>query len=143
MVFPNPVDWSFKAVLKRPIDGPINSNLTILRTLGGLQLPIRCYLMNGQWVGSCVYPDLCNSIMYVTNLDQSSCPANFVANGVNCECPFNLPAGQIELRDIIQTYSPVFLNNAWLLNGDYKIKIVANDSRGYLFCLNLGFTIKS
>lgn len=108
-----------------------------------MQLPIRCYLTNGQWVGSCVYPDLCNSIMYVTNLNKDNCPSNFIANGVDCQCPFNLPSGIIELRDVIQTYSPAFLTNSWLLSGDYKIKIEASDSRGFFFCLSLGFTIKS
>ncbi|CAF0814879.1 unnamed protein product [Brachionus calyciflorus] len=143
MIFPDPVDWKFKAFLKRPIDGPIVSNVTITRSITGITLPIRCYLVNGQWVGSCVYPDLCKSIMYVTNLDSSNCPSNFQSNGVNCECPFNLQSGLIELQDVIQTYSPVFLANSWLINGDYKIKISASDSRGYFFCLNLGFTIKS
>lgn len=143
MVFPDPVMWKFKALLKRPIDGPIKSDVTIVRTVVGLSLPIRCYLVNGDYVGSCTFPDLCKSIMYITNLNQQNCPQNFKDNGIDCTCPFKIPAKFLELQDEIPTYSPAFLTNTWLLKGDYTIKVNGSDSRGHLFCLNLGFTVVS
>lgn len=143
MIFPNPVNWKFKAELKRPIDGAVQSTVTIVRTVSGLNIPIRCFLVNGESVGSCVFPDLCKSIMYITNLNKENCPANFKANGINCECPFNIPAKLLELEDSIPTYSPAFVSNPWILNGDFKIRVKAIDLKGALFCLDLAFTIKS
>ncbi len=127
--------------LKRPIDGPLKSNITIVRTVSGLSLPIRCYIVNGQLTGSCVYNDLCASIMYVLDLDQTDCPNNFIQNGIDCTCPFNLPSGILEIEEQLPTYSPAFLTNSWLLKGDYNLRVEASDKRGFFFCVTLGFTL--
>ena len=134
-MFPNSFEWDFDANLKRQIDGPLKSNITIVRKVLGLNLPIRCFLVNGEYAGSCVYPDLCKSLMYILNLNKDTCPESFKQNGVDCTCPFNLNPGKLNLVDIIQTYSPVFLNNSWLVLGDYSIRADVSDKRGHFFCL--------
>ena len=141
VIFPHPFVWKLDGKLKRPIDGPLKSNVSIVRKVLGLNLPIRCLLINGEYAGSCVYPDLCKSLMYIMNLNKDNCPESFKANGVDCTCPFNLKAGDITLEDTIQTYSPVFLDNSWLVVGDYTIRAEISDSRGHFFCLEISFTL--
>jgi hypothetical protein len=81
MIFPEPAKWTFKVNLKRPVDGPLKSDIRIVRTIAGLDLPIKCWLVLGEQVGSCVYNDLCESILYILNLNKNNCPANFIENG--------------------------------------------------------------
>ncbi len=104
-------------------------------------MPIKCLLVNGDYVGSCNYHDFCTSFLYILNINKENCPQNFKENGIDCTCPFNLNAGLIELEEIIETYSPVFLTNPWLVKGDYKIRVESRDSRGHFFCLQLAFTL--
>ena len=112
-----------------------------MRTVAGLNLPIRCLLINGNYAGSCVYPDFCESFMYILNLNKDNCPPGFKSIGIDCTCPFKIPASHISLEETIETYSPVFLNNQWLVVGDYLIKADISDKNGHLFCATIGFTL--
>ncbi|CAF1180594.1 unnamed protein product [Didymodactylos carnosus] len=50
---------TFKAHTTRPIKGVLRTKLDIMRTVSGIPLPVRCYIVDGKEVGSCTYPDLC------------------------------------------------------------------------------------
>lgn len=113
------------------------------RTVMGLVLPIRCYLVDGSYTGSCVYNDLCTGIMYILNLNAGNCPDSFKQSGIDCTCPFRVSVGRLQLVDDISTYSPVFLGNSWLVKGDYKIRVDASDRWGHFFCLEVKFTLSS
>ena len=109
--------------------------------MSGLDLPIKCFLVLGDKVGSCNYPDFCTSFLYILNINKDNCPQNFKDNGIDCTCPFILPSGIIELEEILESYSPAFLTNPWMVKGDYKIRVESRDSRGHFFCLNIAFTL--
>jgi hypothetical protein len=47
---------NLKMQLKRDLSGNLKTTLTIVRTVSGIALPIRCYLAAGIEVGSCTYP---------------------------------------------------------------------------------------
>jgi len=80
--------------------------------------------------------------MYILNLSKNNCTQGFKDVGIDCTCPFKIPASDnFKFEEIIETYSPVFLNNPWLVVGDYLIKAEVSDSRGYFFCATIGFTL--
>jgi hypothetical protein len=39
----------------RTISGKVRSDVKILRTVSGLTLDVKCFLVNGNQVGSCIY----------------------------------------------------------------------------------------
>ena len=47
---------------RQVIKGVIKADVKIIKKIGGLTLPVNCYLSNGTYIGSCVYNDLCGLI---------------------------------------------------------------------------------
>ena len=64
------------------IKGVVKADINIVRSFSGLNLRINCYLVDGNYVGSCVYNDLCTVVKSVLSLDQNNCPASLVSNGI-------------------------------------------------------------
>lgn len=81
----------------RAIKGNVRSDVKILRTVTGVTLPVSCYLVNGNQVGSCVYNDLCGLLNSVLGYNESNCPQNLIDNNINCKCPFDIPARSLSI----------------------------------------------
>ena len=71
----------FTAQNSEIIKGVVKGDINIVRSVSGLNLKISCYLVDGTYVGSCIYNDLCGVIKSVLNLDPTNCPASLVSNG--------------------------------------------------------------
>ena len=63
------------------IKGVVKGDINIIRTLSGLNLKISCYLVDGNYLGSCIYNDLCAFIKNALSLDATNCPAYLVSYG--------------------------------------------------------------
>ena len=64
----------------RAITGVVKADINIVRTVSGLNLKISCYLVDGNYVGSCVYNDLCAVLKSVLDLSPTNCPQSLVDN---------------------------------------------------------------
>ncbi len=58
--------------------------MDIVRSVNGIKLPIRCYIAQGVYVGSCTYDDVC--VILQTLLPDfkpgATCPADLAAFGI-------------------------------------------------------------
>ena len=70
---PGPMPFILSGRVKREIRGVVKSDFKIIRTVSGIALPIRCYLVNGNYIGSCVYPDLCLMLKNYFNFEPNNC----------------------------------------------------------------------
>ena len=66
--FPDEINWKFSAYFNRATQGPLRAKVKIVRKIVGINLPIRCFIVNGSQVGSCDFPDLCKGLLYIMNL---------------------------------------------------------------------------
>lgn len=94
---PGPMPFILSGKSLREIKGAVKSTVTIRRTVTGITLPITCYLVDGNYVGSCTYQDLCQLMKSVLGYDESNCPQNLVQNSIDCTCPFKLPARDLDI----------------------------------------------
>ena len=74
---------------RQQINGLVKADIKLIRIINGLTLPVDCYLMDGTYVGSCSYNDLCAFTNFIFNLNQSKCPEFLINNGFDCTCPYN------------------------------------------------------
>ena len=128
----------------RDLIGPWPGTISVIRTVSGISLPVRCFLADGHYVGSCTYDDLCDiireSFRYFENvcLDEDD-------DEPYCVCPFNIPAS---LPGVTTSYLPYSLPEfsetifSYLATGDFDVTIEFDDSVGYVGCLNLKFSTK-
>ena len=114
----------------------------MVRIVGGLTLPVQCYLINGTYVGSCVYADLCSLIKSFFELDETNCPQNLVDNGFGCKCPFDFPITQLNLNQIVQLPSAAGTLASFLAAGDFDFTIKTTIVTANILCLNLKFATK-
>ncbi len=82
----------------RVIKGAVKSDVKIKRTVSGLTLDVNCYLVNGNYVGSCNYNDLCLLLNSVLSLTPANCPQSLKDNGIDCTCPFNLSVRTLDIN---------------------------------------------
>ena len=117
----------------RNINGIVKSSFNIIRTVAGLSIPVRCFLVDNTFIGSCTYNDTCTTWINTTGWNPNNCPAIFLNAGINCRCPFNLPAGpldetfSIEIQDLSQN-----LILSFMASGDFDVKLSMSDSVGFL-----------
>ncbi len=104
-------------------------SLNIIRTVSGITLPVRCYIVNGVNVGSCTYPDLCEFLQSIlTEFGPDNCPAPLVQVGIDCTCPFKLPPQRIDVVDL-----PLNLPDAtqtaatFLASGNFNLTVLVNE----------------
>lgn len=128
----------------RGINGIVKSDFSIIRTIAGLALPVRCYIVDNTYVGSCSYADTCTTwLNAIGGFDPSNCPEVLVNAGIDCVCPFKVPAGNVNsvgslnVTDLSQNKYISFFST-----GDFDLKLTLNDQVGYLGCVNLKFTMK-
>lgn len=125
----------------RGLKGTLRTDLNIIRTISGLALPVRCYLVEDTWMGSCTYYDFCNT--FIGFLDPNDCPQSFIDAGISCSCPLDIPEGSVDLFYNLDV--PDFSQNrllSFISIGDFDVKLVLNDPVGYFGCINLKFTMK-
>lgn len=79
--------------------------------------------------------------MYVANFSPWNCPPELKAAGIDCSCPFNLPAGLIDIHTTFETDTPAFMDSAFLVRGFYRLRVESSDPIGYWFCLDMEFNI--
>lgn len=61
-------------------------------------MPVNCYLVNGNQVGSCVYTDICTLFNKILGYNESNCPQNLIDNDIFCKCPFKIPARTLNIN---------------------------------------------
>jgi hypothetical protein len=142
------IKFELKANLLRQIKGPLKTSVSMNRMIASMNLPVKCYLINGVYVGSCQYDDLCTfvralatkpEVKYVlTSLfksffdfddDTLRCPIESKLDPVNISQDIDLP-------DFSKTALSVFMS------GDYKVNVEINDSIGSVGCWTFFYTIK-
>lgn len=95
--------WKLNATLGRDVTEKLATDVQIIRTVLGINLPIRCFISNGAYFGSCSFPDLCGSMMTLLGVGPSNCPPDFMQMGIDCKCPFQLKKGPFILDAVIPT----------------------------------------
>ena len=64
--------------------------------------------------------------------------------GIDCNCPFNIPAGQITIRDEKLVLPDAQATIAsFMATGDFDIQLDTYDAVGPYASLTIGFTVKS
>jgi len=126
------------------ISGKLKSVVNIIRTVSGLPLPIRCYLNNGNYVGSCTYDDLCELLNKVLNVGPANCPASLVNGGLDCKCPYTIAKDRF--LDVFDGFDiPDFAGSPvdWLASGDFNVDVNVTDTttQPRVLCMNLKFSM--
>jgi hypothetical protein len=123
----------------------IRTVLKIIRTVSGIALPVKCYKIDGVDVGSCDYKDLCLVLKKVLpQFKPDSCPAPMAQYGIDCNCPFNIPAGRIVIENerLILPDAQATIAN-FMATGDFTIQLDTYDTVGAYASLIIRFTVKA
>ncbi|CAF1263111.1 unnamed protein product [Adineta ricciae] len=120
---------SFAASTTEFIKGVIKADLKIVRTVSGIKLPISCYIVEGEKVGSCSYPDLCALMKRLAPM-ENGCPANLLEHNIDCECPVDITTKNIDIEiDVTIPKAPEAAS--WLSVGDFDVNIKATVDDGH------------
>lgn len=102
-------------------------------------------MINGVYVGSCAYDDLCSIFKTHLELTPESCTEFFNNLGYDCSCPFRLYDSQIDLDSSIDlpdlSTSSNFIFSAFS-TGDFDITINLYDYVGFYTCINVKYSIR-
>jgi hypothetical protein len=150
IVLPGPMNLILDAKNRQIIKGQVKADVNILRTIGGIQLKVSCWINNGTNVGSCVYPDFCAYIKTIFNLNENNCPQHLINNDIPCTCPFNLPIRDVNINQSFESseLTSFWVNNPWniydgiLSTGDFDVTIKLTIGTTNILCLNTKFTLK-
>lgn len=116
-------------------------NVNMVRTISGLSLPVRCFLVDYfnlpslSYIGSCNYTDAC--VAWRNYYDM------IFGEELQSQCPFNTPPQFIDLIKSINI--PDLSQNKYmnfLAFGDFDLKLTFQDSVGFFGCFNFKFTMK-
>jgi hypothetical protein len=102
---PNPLEnpsdatLSLNVKLNRNVQGILRGEIDIVRLVGGIKLPVKCYIADGVSVGSCKYADVCKFIKDVapSAFNKDQCPPDLAKYGIDCECPFRITSSELVL----------------------------------------------
>lgn len=131
--------------ITRAISGKVKTSMNIVRSIVGLTLPFRCFYIDTiGYIGSCDYDDICEWFTGLIGYDGTNCPAGGAQFGIDCSCPFNIPAQSVDVDSTmdIPDFSSLAGGLLSFLNGDYTITVNASDDNGFLGCLNTKITLK-
>jgi hypothetical protein len=108
-------------------------------------------------VGSCSYSDFCRDIVQnVCDINTSNCPPELAQFGIDCNCPFDIPAQIVDELfelDILDMYyvegigeihhlCPFFFHGFGVTQGDFDVKvIVTDDSNQHVACFRFLYTV--
>ncbi|CAF0893114.1 unnamed protein product [Rotaria sordida] len=134
-------------MIKRPIK-TFKLSVDILRTVSGIRLPVRCYIVDGLPVGSCNYTadEMCKLIsnwwpktfgLYLTSLVSTILGNN--CNGFLREIPINQIVTYNEILELPNLSGSIL---SFLMSGDFDVKIVAMEQNIKIFCGTFKYTIK-
>jgi hypothetical protein len=104
------------------------------------------YLINGEYFGSCDYPDLCKALQfYFSNAFDETCSHYewLTGNDNACNCPFNIGEGVVDLTGIHFDIPDFTMTTfSFLSNGDFDVKLNSSDSLGSIANIQFQFTMK-
>jgi hypothetical protein len=140
ILHPAPGKLSFAVAANEPIKGVIKAELKIVRKVSGISLPIRCYVIEGEHVGSCVYPDLCALMKRIAPYEQGECPPDLAQYGIDCNCPVNINKTDLDVElDLTLPKAPEAVS--WISVGDFDVKLTA-DVGNLHACYDIKFAVK-
>jgi hypothetical protein len=127
----------------------LETKLDIVRKVSGIALPVRCYLVNGNSVGSCTYPSLCKLLQdLLPEFRPETCSPTLTPFGIDCRCPFNIPTQDLKLvNELLNIPDASQTAASFLATGDFNITVIARDTDNLSApqpygCGNIGFTVK-
>ena len=137
------------------IQGRIPTQVDVIRAVGGLTLPLRCTIVNGLALGSCSYADFWKDVVQdICGFNASNCPPELTDWGIDCNCPFNIPAQTIDESSSFHIpdlnyemmcpffFIPTLFGGISTANGDFDVKISINNSANqHVACFRFLFTI--
>ena len=144
MTYPGEHVADFRAVVQRKIDGALPATFNMIRTVAGLSLPVRCFVMQGISVGSCSYTDLCKDVFRdILGNTPENCPPEFEEWGIGCTCPFYLPVQTIEDNILFNTGNTDDAAISFFFGtGDYELTVTINNNRGeHVACFKFLYSI--
>ena len=120
------------------------TTIDIIRTVAGLALPVRCVLVQGLYVGSCSYTDLCkNLINEIAGITADNCLPDLADWGIDCNCPFNIPIEIVEGSHTIEIEDLSTSIASFMANGDFDITVKVNDSsNAHVACFRFFLTVQ-
>ena len=127
------------------IQGRLPIQIDLIRSVAGLALPVRCAISNtGLAVGSCSYGDFCKDIVQdMCGFTASNCPPELADYGIDCNCPFNIPAQTIDPP--AQTFDIPNLSTSVVsvfANGDFEFRITVNNAANqHIACFRFLYTL--
>lgn len=113
------------ANVARPITGKLTTNVTMIRTVAGLTLPVRCTILSGISVGSCIYDDLCEFVRTLSTRPDM----NFVYTSLfqtffdNSMCPIKAEIQERNFEDIIDLPDPSTSIAGFIMTGDFNLTV--------------------
>jgi len=140
ILHPAPGKISISIQANENIKGVIKADLNIVRKVSGIALPVRCYVVNGENVGSCSYPDLCALIKRILPYEQNDCPTDLLQHGIDCNCPVNINKTDLDIEmDINLPKAPEAIS--WLSVGDFDVTLTATVGNLHA-CYDIKFAVK-
>ena len=133
----------YEAESLRQISGRLPATFNIIRTIGGLSLPVGCIALDdGANIGSCSYSDICKDFTQgVFGLNETNCPPELAEWGIDCTCPFDLP---IQLADGSLTFQLDIPNDLSFIfgPGDYDLTVTVNNAANqHIGCFRFKFSM--
>ncbi|CAF1380425.1 unnamed protein product [Didymodactylos carnosus] len=127
------------------LEGVLRTKLDIMRTVSGIALPVRCYIVDGKEVGSCTYPDLCALIKELSDtFTLESCAEELKPLGIDCTCPFNIPAQALFIEGTAFQVPDASQSAAkFLASGDFDVTVEAHLNNVLYGCGELHFSVQS
>ena len=133
----------------RPITGKLKTNVSLIRTVAGLTLPVKCTIFNGVSVGSCYYDDLCEFVRTLSTKTEvsfvvTSLFQTFFDFGNNKSiCPIKAEIQEASFENTVDL--PDVSNTAlsFLMSGDFNLTVSVLEETGRnVGCWWLVYTMK-
>ena len=136
ILHPGVATCSYETSFLRQISGRLPTTISIIRTVAGFALPVRCTIVQGVSIGSCSYIDLCQDFM-------QDALGFLLDHGIDFNCPFDIPVKSVEtsfdheIPDLSTSIVP------FLASGDFDVTITVNNSSNqHIACMRLKYTIQ-
>lgn len=72
-----------------------------------------------------------------------TCPLAMATYGIDCNCPFKIPAGRLDIvRERLELPDASQSIASFMASGDFTIKLDTQDNVGDYASLTIGFTVK-
>jgi len=136
------MDFVFSAENTQSINGMIKSDIKIIRRISGLNLKVSCYLVDGNYVGSCVNIDFCQVLKRRLNFTAENCPEYLLDNSIDCTCPFNIPTRLMYINKAFDLPDFSTTPITWLGSGDFDLDIKLTQGTTSILCLSIKFSTK-